>query len=348
MEDVIRFWLERGVDGFRVDVIHKMIKDAALRDNPPPDPDDFHPVRDYFGQQHVYDHDRPEVHDVIRSWRRILDQLRRAHDGRRGLPARSAPRRAVLRRRARRAAAGVQLQLPVEPVGRRGLSRPRRRDRGAAARRRAADLRAVQPRRAAPSLALRRSARTATRAPASPRCMLLTLRGTPFLYYGEEIGMRDVDDPAGSASAIRSASAFRRSAAIPSARRCSGTARPAPASAAPPIPGCRWRRTHATSTSRGKRTIPSSLLSFYRRVIWYRKSSPALLEGAYRGLDSPPDTFVYRARARRTAPARRAQLRRRAAHDRAAGRTRRGVGVDAGRTDRRGSLAIARRAAEAI
>ena len=52
MEDVIAFWLERGVDGFRVDVIHKMIKDAALRDNPPPDADDVHPVRDYFGQQH--------------------------------------------------------------------------------------------------------------------------------------------------------------------------------------------------------------------------------------------------------------------------------------------------------
>ena len=37
MEEVIRFWLDRGVDGFRVDVIHKMIKDAQLRDNPPPD-----------------------------------------------------------------------------------------------------------------------------------------------------------------------------------------------------------------------------------------------------------------------------------------------------------------------
>jgi alpha-glucosidase len=38
---------------------------------------------------------------------------------------------------------------------------------------------------------------------------------------------------------------------------------------------------------------PASLLSFYRQVIWYRKASPALLEGTYRALESPSDTFVY-------------------------------------------------------
>ena len=38
---------------------------------------------------------------------------------------------------------------------------------------------------------------------------------------------------------------------------------------------------------------PSSLLSFYRRVIWYRKRSDALLRGTYRPLDGPADTFVY-------------------------------------------------------
>ncbi len=53
MEDVIRFWLDRGVDGFRVDVVHKMIKDAALRDNPRPPAGTEHPIRDYGGLQHV-------------------------------------------------------------------------------------------------------------------------------------------------------------------------------------------------------------------------------------------------------------------------------------------------------
>ena len=72
IENVITFWLERGVDGFRVDVIHKMVKDAALRSNPKPEPDKEHPVVHYGGQVHVYDEDRPEVHDIIRSWRGIL------------------------------------------------------------------------------------------------------------------------------------------------------------------------------------------------------------------------------------------------------------------------------------
>src|SRR5262249_1173823 len=39
---------------------------------------------------------------------------------------------------------------------------------------------------------------------------------------------------------------------------------------------------------------PDSLLSFYRRVIWFRKQSSALLHGTYTPLDSSPDTFVYR------------------------------------------------------
>ena len=42
-----------------------------------------------------------------------------------------------------------------------------------------------------------------------------------------------------------------------------------------------------------QRDDPQSLLSFYRRVIWYRKKSPALLRGSYRSLDAPADTYVY-------------------------------------------------------
>ncbi len=35
MHDVLRFWLSRGVDGFRIDVIYKIAKDPGLRDNEP-------------------------------------------------------------------------------------------------------------------------------------------------------------------------------------------------------------------------------------------------------------------------------------------------------------------------
>jgi alpha-glucosidase len=78
MHEVLRFWLRRGVDGFRIDVAHALAKDALLRDDPP------HPdaarMRAVLGQRapsqlRVYSQDRPEVHDLIRGFRRVLDEF---------------------------------------------------------------------------------------------------------------------------------------------------------------------------------------------------------------------------------------------------------------------------------
>ena len=66
---ILRFWFDRGVAGFRIDVCNIIIKDAELRDNPPAtEEDDFE--AQLFGQRPVYNGNRPEVHDVIRRWRR--------------------------------------------------------------------------------------------------------------------------------------------------------------------------------------------------------------------------------------------------------------------------------------
>ena len=68
MLDVLRFWLDRGVDGFRVDVIWGIVKDEQLRDNPP-NPD-YHPsLPPHYQQLATYSTDRPEVHDIIREMR---------------------------------------------------------------------------------------------------------------------------------------------------------------------------------------------------------------------------------------------------------------------------------------
>ena len=122
--------------------------------------------------------------------------------------------------------------------------------------------------------------------------MLLTLRGTPFLYYGEEIGMHDVEIPAARVC-------------DPVGKRFSSLGRD------PERTPMQWDDGPSAGFSRAADTWlplapdhptinvarqagdPASLLSFYRRVIWYRKSSPALRDGAYRALDSPSDTFVY-------------------------------------------------------
>ncbi len=66
IHDVMKFWLERGVDGFRVDVISCLIKDQELRDNPTRRDVAAQNVRNpYELQLHIYDEDRPEVHDII-------------------------------------------------------------------------------------------------------------------------------------------------------------------------------------------------------------------------------------------------------------------------------------------
>ena len=63
MHDVLRFWLDRGVDGFRIDVIYKIAKDPELRDNEP-------------GLQH--DEDWPTIHDRLRRIRAVVED----YDGR--------------------------------------------------------------------------------------------------------------------------------------------------------------------------------------------------------------------------------------------------------------------------
>ncbi len=80
---VIRFWLDRGADGFRIDVIAGLIKDDKLRDNPiraATDPDI--PWHSKGSQDPLYSHDRPEVHDIIRGFRRVSDSYGSASDDR--------------------------------------------------------------------------------------------------------------------------------------------------------------------------------------------------------------------------------------------------------------------------
>jgi len=77
MFDTIRFWLEKGVDGFRVDVAHYIMKDPEFRDNPPAVPGEvaFHrPHGKYDTQIHIHDKGHPDVHQVYREFRSILDE----------------------------------------------------------------------------------------------------------------------------------------------------------------------------------------------------------------------------------------------------------------------------------
>jgi alpha-glucosidase len=290
MEDIIRYWLDRGVDGFRVDVIHKMIKDAKLRDNPRPVPEEEHPIHHYGSLKHVYDEDQPEVHDIIRSWRRILDSY-----GERTMVGEVYlfdPRRVATYY------GNGHDELPLafnfsfmwSPWD------------AAAFRSQVDAIESVLPAGAQPTYVLSShdaprhrtrfdDARWGEARARVAAMMLLTLRGTPFLYYGEEIGMRDV--------------------VIPVERVCDPVGKRFPAVGRDPErtpmqwtadPGGGFTTASETWLPLGDYAAvnvaqqtddPRSPLSFYRRLLWYRKQSTALRRGTYRALDSPPDTFIF-------------------------------------------------------
>jgi len=69
--EILRFWFDRGVAGFRIDVAHGLYHDPQLRDNPPLERESR--LEGRFGQKPVYSSNRPETHGVYRDWRRLAD-----------------------------------------------------------------------------------------------------------------------------------------------------------------------------------------------------------------------------------------------------------------------------------
>ncbi|MFZ2228485.1 MAG: alpha-amylase family glycosyl hydrolase [Candidatus Nanopelagicaceae bacterium] len=67
-EDVLKFWLDRGVDGFRIDVAHGMVKLAGLPDIVAPDP-----TSEMLAPENRPFWDQEGVHEIYRQWRKILD-----------------------------------------------------------------------------------------------------------------------------------------------------------------------------------------------------------------------------------------------------------------------------------
>lgn len=72
--DVARFWLDRGVDGFRVDAINFAMHNPALTDNPPAPDDGRQRTRPFDFQQHIHNQSQPEIADFIRRLRDLTDE----------------------------------------------------------------------------------------------------------------------------------------------------------------------------------------------------------------------------------------------------------------------------------
>ena len=125
-EDVLRFWLDRGVDGFRIDVAHGMVKEPGLPDWDghvsmiEGSDDDEAPSPGAGNQGPMFDQDG--VHEIYRAWHRVLSRVRRRPRARRrGVGGAAVPAGAL--RASRRDAAGLQLRVPRDAVARAGAAR---------------------------------------------------------------------------------------------------------------------------------------------------------------------------------------------------------------------------------
>ena len=188
-DDIFRFWSDRGVAGFRIDVCNVIIKDAELRDNPPATEDDDFETQ-MFGQRSVYNANRPEVHEVIRRWRVLADGYDepRLLIGETPVPVDklaefygSGSDELGLAFNFNFISAPFQRPRACGPSSR----RPRRHcRRGPGRRGRAPTTTCSASRPAGP-----RTIRPGSGWPSSCCCRL---RGTPVLYQGDEIGMANV------------------------------------------------------------------------------------------------------------------------------------------------------------
>ncbi len=281
MHEVMRFWLKRGVDGFRVDVMWHLIKDAQFHDNPPnPDFRDGDP--DYKRLLPLYSTDRPEVHDVIRDMRRVIDEFpERVLIGEIYLTVEKLA--AYYGRDLSGAHLPFNFSLIETPFAPRAIAAL------------IARYEASLPQGAWPNWVMGNHDRPRLASRIGPEnarlaaMLLLTLRGTPTLYYGDEIGMRQVDvapdrqrDPAASHVPGRDGA---RTPMQWDAGTFAGFSTVEPWL---PLSG-----DFATCNVATQRADPASLYNLYRRLLALRRSRAALTGGTYRPLDAPGEVLAY-------------------------------------------------------
>jgi alpha-glucosidase len=267
---VLRFWLNRGIDGFRADVVHLIGKDAVLTDQPP----------ELAHLDLVGTHDHPHTHELLRGVRRVLDHaggeramVGEVNLGTAGLlrpyygagdelhlvfnfgllraPWDASAWAAVIEE------AEVALPLrstwPTWVLSNHDTPRHRTRFGGSEARARAAAV------------------------------VLLTLRGTPFLYAGEELGLLDAVVPPSDRVDPGGRDGCR--APIPWT--------PDPDHGWPAEPWLPWPPEAIDRNVASERADRASMMWLYRRLLRARRASPALEVGSWRRRNAESDILAY-------------------------------------------------------
>ena len=276
MHDTLRFWLDKGVDGFRIDVAHKIGKDPALADNPA-DVEEFtalDPMR-------RHDEDWPSVHERLAAIRRVVDEY----------PGRMIVGEVYI----------LDLERLMDYVNAPGglhlshnfvfLHQPWDAD---AFRKLLEEMEELRSPAAWAAWFLNNHdhSRVATRygphAVRAAAMLVLTLRGTPFLFQGEELGLPDAAVSPEQEVDVDGRDPER--APIPWEPPSTGGPGAGFSSGAPwlPITPDAERLNAATQSE-----DPGSTLSFYGRLIRLRKEAACLQSGSIELLSSDKDVLGY-------------------------------------------------------
>ena len=293
--DVSRYWYRRGAAGFRLDAVDTLYEDPGLRDNP------IIPGTDKFGrpkQDEIYDRRLPEVHGALKKLRRAADEY--------GAVLVGETWTSDIAELKRYYGAGDEVQLPMDfmfaMVNK--LSAPELRKQIALV-----EGAGVWPVYVVSNHDIVRSfdrygdgvhndaiARVLA-------ALYLTLRGTPVMYYGEELGMEnndpksrdEVQDPIGKLGwPLEKGRDGERTPMQWDATTNAGFSKTKPWL---PVPASARTRNVATESA-----DPSSLLNLYRRLNALRASNEALREGEYVPLAADdPNVLAYLRRSRDSA-----------------------------------------------
>lgn len=285
MLNVVRFWLERGVDGFRVDVLWHLIKDEQFRDNPV-NPDWREGADPYQRLLELHTTDQAEVHAVVTRMRRLVDQYQdRVLIGEIYLPVERLVQYYGVN------LSGVHVPFNFQLL----LAKWHARDIA----RIISQYEAALPKGGWPNWVLgnhdrpRIVSRVGSKQARVAAMLLLTLRGTPTLYYGDEIGMHDVEIPPEKVQDPFEKNVPGRGLGRDPQRTPMQWSAAKNAGFTAGKPWLPIAEDYAQNNVEAERDDPFSILSLYMQLINVRRGEPALEVGELERIDTAGDLLTY-------------------------------------------------------
>ena len=292
MDGVLEFWMNHGVAGFRIDAVSRLFEDPGLHDDP------YLPGYNVYGDrniEHKYTDNLPEVHDVLKEVRRVVDHYP-------GDPVLvTEADEPNIEELTKMYGSGDEVQLPMDfqIADVNELSATRFRNLFNQVEKNSAHGQPEyffsnhdQPRQWDRYGDGKHNEQIAKLMAA----LLLATRGTPQMYYGEELGMRttdparieDVHDPIGKIGWPKEKG--RDGERTP--MQWDGSAEAGFTTSAKP-----WLPVPPSATQynvEAERKDPDSIFNWYKRLLALRKSEPALRDGSYESVnDTDPDVFAF-------------------------------------------------------